>query len=104
MFCNDELRGVLPRGRVLHAWRVSMMSHDALLQRTSRRTVMKAGLAFPALAAFGSAGAQESTPAPNSGDWPIYRYNPARTGEGPGPGVAGGPVQTWRAQLPGPAG
>lgn len=69
----------------------------------SRRSVLKAGLAIPALAIIENVHAQDATPAVTSGDWPIYRYDPARTGEGPGPGIAGAPVQTWRAQLPGPA-
>lgn len=34
-------------------------------------------------------------------DWPMYRGNPARTGDMPGPGLAGNPVELWRIGIPG---
>jgi outer membrane protein assembly factor BamB len=40
-------------------------------------------------------------PATPATDWPQYRGNAARTGEMPGPGLAGAPTERWRVQLGG---
>lgn len=71
----------------------------------TRRTLLGGGAGLAALRLFdpGSVLAQTATPAAGGGDWPFYRYNADRTGEGPGPGVKGGPKLSWRAALPGPA-
>src|SRR5215211_159852 len=49
--------------------------------------------------------AQEATPASASAamsaDWPMYRGNPARTGEMAGPAPHGDPVELWRFQAGG---
>lgn len=39
--------------------------------------------------------------AAGTGDWPIYRGNPERTGNMPGPGIDGQPVELWRVEVEG---
>jgi hypothetical protein len=48
------------------------------------------------------AGATAAATQTSSSSVPIFRGNPARTGEMPGPGPAGAPVQLWRFAASGP--
>ena len=50
-----------------------------------------------------SPGTPDVSPAATGADVPMYRANPARSGEMPGPGPEGQPVERWRVQAAGSA-
>src|SRR5688500_6223067 len=49
----------------------------------------------------GESASPVASPTTAAGDVPMYRGNPARTGQMPGPGPEGTPVERWRYQVEG---
>ncbi len=63
--------------------------------RLSRRTL----LALPLIPQLTSSAANTQAAPPASTEVPMFRGNPGRTGENPGPGPAGSPTARWKARL-----
>ena len=100
----DQNQGVLsPAEMIAVACILSSTSRArrryAMDRLATRRSAMAGSIALAWVMSGWETGAQDGPDAPKPGAVPMFRGNPARTGEHPGPGPSGKPRPLWETRI-----